>query len=47
MVTSSHTHIELRWDPAYDDGGSPIKEYHLYMDAVEGLASPNVENWVL
>lgn len=36
MVTSSHTHIELNWEPAYDDGGSPIKEYQLYMDEVEG-----------
>lgn len=47
MVTSSATHIELRWDPAYDDGGSPIEEYQLYMDQVEGVGEANVENWVL
>ena len=25
MITSSDTNIELKWDPAYDDGGSPLK----------------------
>ncbi len=47
MVTSSSSQIELKWDPAYDDGGSPIEQYQLYMDEVEGLSSPNNENWVL
>lgn len=47
MVTSSDTHIELVWDPAYDDGGSPIQQYQLFMDEVEGLGQANIENWVL
>lgn len=47
MVTSTSSSIELKWDPAYDDGGSPIEQYQLYMDEVEGLGAPNVEDWVL
>lgn len=47
MITSSDVHIELKWEPAYDDGGSPISQYQLYMDEVEGLGAANVENWVL
>ena len=27
MVTSSATEIELVWEPAFVDGGSPIAEY--------------------
>ena len=26
-VSSAASSIELKWEPAYDDGGSPIKEY--------------------
>jgi hypothetical protein len=45
-VSSTATSIELVWDPAYDDGGSPIKNYQLFMDEVEGTGIPNVENWI-
>lgn len=27
LVSSSTTNIEVAWDPAYDDGGSPLKQY--------------------
>lgn len=32
LISSTPTQISLRWDPAYDDGGSPIKDYQLYLD---------------
>jgi hypothetical protein len=32
LVSSSASTIKVKWAPAYDDGGSPIKEYQLYMD---------------
>jgi hypothetical protein len=35
------------WEPAYDDGGSPIKEYRLFVDKVEGVAAANIERWDL
>jgi hypothetical protein len=35
----------VQWEPAYDDGGSPIKEYQLYVDEVEGVALANIEQW--
>jgi hypothetical protein len=34
------------WEPAYDDGGSPIKQYVVEVDEVEGLDVANVESWV-
>lgn len=27
LVSSTATSIKVKWAPAYDDGGSPIKEY--------------------
>jgi hypothetical protein len=45
LVTSSATSIQVTWTPAYDDGGSPIREYQLWMDEVEGIGPANVENW--
>jgi hypothetical protein len=45
MVVSSATSIQIAWTPAYDDGGSPIKEYQLWMDEVEGVGPATVENW--
>lgn len=35
----------LIWEPAYEDGGSPIKEYQLEMDEVEGVGAANIESW--
>lgn len=46
-ISSSASSIEVEWTPAYDDGGSPIKEYRLYIDEVEGLDVANIESWVL
>ena len=46
-MSSSATNIEVSWDPAYDDGGSPLKQYQLYWDIVEGVGVSNVENWAL
>ena len=45
LVSSSSSSITLRWDAAYDDGGSPILKYNLEMDKVEGIGFANVENW--
>jgi hypothetical protein len=45
-VSSTATSIEVKWTPAYDDGGSPIAKYLLEIDEVEGIDTPNVENWV-
>lgn len=46
-VTSTDTTIDLQWDPAFEDGGSPISEYQLYMDVIEGLGVANTESWSL
>jgi len=46
-ISSSDTHIEVDWEPAYDNGGSPLKEYQLYYDLIEGTGSANVETWTL
>lgn len=45
LVSSSSSQITVSWSPAYDDGGSPIKEYQLEMDEVEGLGAANIESW--
>ena len=37
--------IEVKWQPAFDDGGSPIKEYQLWTDEVEGVGAANIETW--
>jgi titin len=47
LVTSTGSSIEVKWEPAFDDGGSPIKEYQLHMDEVEGLSTANLESWTL
>lgn len=47
LVSSSSSQITVEWQPAYDDGGSPIKFYQLEMDLVEGLGLANVRNWVV
>jgi hypothetical protein len=44
-MTSTATTIEVQWEPAYDDGGSPIKEYQLFIDEVEGIGPANIEQW--
>ena len=45
MTTSSPTAISLEWEPAYEDGGSPILNYVLEMDEVEGIGVSNIEDW--
>ena len=45
LVTSTASSIEVSWTPAYDDGGSPILEYQLEMDPVEGLGGAKIEDW--
>ena len=45
LVSSTASSIEVEWEPAFDDGGSPIKEYQLWIDEVEGLGPANVEDW--
>ena len=45
MITSTASSIELAWEPAYEDGGSPILEYQLEMDEVEGIGASNIESW--
>lgn len=45
LVSSTASTIVLKWEPAYDDGGSPIQDYQLYMDEVEGTGPANVESW--
>ena len=47
LVSSSSSQITVEWQPAYDDGGSPIKFYQLEMFLVEGLGLANVRNWVV
>jgi hypothetical protein len=46
-ISSTASSIEVMWEPAYDDGGSPIKEYRLFVDKVEGVAAANIERWDL
>lgn len=46
-MTSTATTIEVKWEPAFKDGGSTITEYQLYYDEVEGTGVANSENWVL
>jgi hypothetical protein len=46
-VSSTASTLEVKWDPAYDDGGSPIKEYQLVIDEVEGLDVANIESWTV
>ena len=38
--------IKLAWEPAFEDGGSPISAYQLQMDEVEGIGASNVESWI-
>ena len=45
LVSSEAEEIEVRWEPAYDDGGAPIKEYQLSYDMVEGTGAANIEDW--
>jgi len=45
LVSSTSTSIRVKWSPAFDDGGSPIQQYVLEMDEVEGIGYANVENW--
>ena len=45
MTSSSATSINLEWEPAYEDRGSPIQNYVLEMDEVEGLGVENIEDW--
>jgi hypothetical protein len=45
LVSSTSTSIKVSWEPAFDDGGSPIKEYQLAVDAVEGVGPANIETW--
>lgn len=35
----------MEWLPAYDDGGSPIKNYELWYDEVAALGQSNSDNW--
>lgn len=46
LVTSTATSISVEWGAAYDDGGSPIKEYEVEIDEVEGIGQANTELWV-
>lgn len=46
LVTSTSSSIKVEWEPAFDDGGSPIAEYQLEMDEVEGIGEANIETWV-
>jgi hypothetical protein len=45
LVRSTDSSIEIKWAPAYDDGGSPIKEYQVEMDEVEGIGFANIVEW--
>ncbi len=46
LITSTSSSIEIKWSPAYDDGGSPIVSYSVEMDQVEGIGLANIENWI-
>ena len=46
-VSSTSSTLELEWAPAYDDGGSPIMNYEIWIDKVEGDALANQESWQL
>ncbi len=43
---STATSIEIKWGPAFDDGGSPIYAYEVDMDLIEGIGQANVESWI-
>ena len=45
--SSTNVSIVLEWEPAYEDGGSPITEYHLFYEELEGVGTANNENWQL
>lgn len=45
LVSSTASSIEIKWSPAYDNGGSPIEFYEVEIDEVEGLGTANVEEW--
>lgn len=45
LVSSTSSTIKVKWTPAFDDGGSPIQNYNLEMDEIEGIGYANVENW--
>ena len=45
LISSTSSSIEIKWAPAFDDGGSPIKNYLVEMDEVEGIDQANVEVW--
>jgi hypothetical protein len=47
MIASTATTIQLQWDSAFQDGGSPITEYQIYYDEIEGVGVANIENWML
>jgi hypothetical protein len=44
-VSSDATSIQIEWDPAYDDGGAPIKEYQVEFDKVVGDGLSNIDEW--
>lgn len=46
LLASTSTTIAIKWGPAFDDGGSPISEYLVDMDLVEGLGVANDVAWV-
>jgi len=46
LVHSTSTSIEIKWGPAFDDGGSPIYAYEVDMDMLEGIGQANVESWI-
>ena len=47
LQSSTNVSIVLEWEPAYEDGGSPITEYHLFYEKLEGVGPANSENWRL
>lgn len=46
-VSSTDTTITLQWDAAFEESASPVTEYQVFYDLVEGIGSSNIENWVL
>lgn len=44
-VTSDDTTITLRWDAAFEEESSPVTEYQVFYDLIEGLGVSNIENW--
>ena len=45
-VSSTDTSITLKWDSAFEEISSPITEYQIFYDEIEGIGLPNSENWV-